>query len=154
LERSKDFLKLVASATDYLRKCQDELSSEFNLWKLPRYDWSQDTRQLVFSEAGQPRVIADVQFVGSISTRSDTWLWSWANDSVDGPLTVAASEVRRYGEEHGLEPLTARTWHAHEADGWEMTSVTALLNSAKGAYRTPKEAGFTYMVLTDVRWAG
>jgi hypothetical protein len=38
-------------------------------------------------------------------------------------------------------------------DGWEMTSVAAFLLKAKGAYRSPDERGFTFMILTDVRWA-
>lgn len=153
MERPEELLQLIESATDYLRACQDKLSVEFKLWEWPRYDWDQATRQLVFSKDGRPRVISEVQFVGSVSTRSGTWLWSWANDSVDGPLTVSASAVRKYGEAHGLAHLTDSTWHAHEPDGWEMTAVTALLTSAKGAYRTPKEGGFTHMVLTVVRWA-
>jgi hypothetical protein len=153
LKRTAKLLQLIASGTDYLRAKQDNLSTEFRLWEWPRYDWDQETRQLVFSEKGRPRVISDIQFVGSVSTRSDSWLWSWANDSVDGRLTSAASTVRKYGEENDLEHLTTGSWHAHEPDGWEMTSVTALLTSAVGAYRSPKEGGFTFMVLTDVRWA-
>ena len=153
MERPEEFLRLVASATQYLGERQDDLSEKFNLWKWTRYDWNQATGQLVFSESGQPRVISDVQFVGSISTRSDTWLWSWANESVDSALTTAATSVRKYGETHGLEHLTTSTWHAHEPDGWEMASITALLTGAKGAYRSPKDGGFTFMVLTDVQWA-
>jgi hypothetical protein len=153
MERSSELLKLIASATEYLRERQDDLSSKFRLTQWPRYDWDQGTGQLIFSDDGKARVIADIQFVGSISTRSDTWLWSWANDSNDGALTVSAATARKYGESHEMEHLTTATWHAHEEDGWEMTSVTAFLTSAMGAYRTPKEQGFTYMVLTGVRWA-
>lgn len=35
----------------------------------------------------------------------------------------------------------------------EMTSITAYVLRAKGAYRTPRENGFTYLVFTGVRWA-
>jgi hypothetical protein len=98
-------------------------------------------------------VTADIQFVGSISTVSDTWLWSWANDSVDPELAASMVTVRDYGNEHGFSQLTVKKWHAHEVDGWEMTAIAALLLKARGAYRSPAEDGFTFMVMTDVRWA-
>jgi len=34
-----------------------------------------------------------------------------------------------------------------------MVSIAAFLLSARGAYRTPKGNGFTFMVMTNVRWA-
>lgn len=61
--------------------------------------------------------------------------------------------VLNYGKEHGFSQLTTKKWHAHEVDGWEMTSVAAFLLKARGAYRFPSESGFTFMVMTDVRWA-
>jgi hypothetical protein len=153
VKRTNEFLRLIDEASQYLNTCQDHLSADFELQRWPRYDWDQETGLLVFSEESRPRVVAEIQFVGSISTVSDTWLWSWANDTIDGSLTVAASSVRRYGEQHGISQLSTSMWHAHHPDGWEMTSISALLTNAKGAYRTPDENGFTFLLLTSVKWA-
>jgi uncharacterized protein DUF6882 len=106
---------------------------------------------LYFRKNGVAKVTADVQFVGSISTESDTWLWAWANDSVDPQLSTSVQVVRKYGEEHGFNHLTTKKWHAHEVGDWKMTSVSAFLLKARGAYRTPKGAGFTLKIMTDVR---
>ena len=38
-------------------------------------------RERNWLQGGRPRVIVDIVFVGSVSTRSNTWLWSWANGS-------------------------------------------------------------------------
>jgi hypothetical protein len=153
MERTALFEALIEEAQAYLRGCQAELDVEYRLSHWPRYDWGQDTQQLIFSENEVAKVAADIQFVGSISTKSDTWLWAWANDSVNPEISTSARVVRKYGEEHGLHHLTSKKWHAHEVDGWEMTSVTAFLLKARGAYRTPDENGFTYMVMTNVHWA-
>jgi hypothetical protein len=153
MRRSPQLDQLIASSTEYLLACQDRISSEFSLGKWPRYDLYQERRELVFSEDGHPRVIAEIQLVGSISTRSNTWLWSWANDSIDGSLTVAASTVRLYGEEHGFSHLTTSKWDADETDGWGMTAITAFLTSAKGVYRSPWEGGLTFAVMTRIGWA-
>jgi hypothetical protein len=153
MDRTAPFEALIETAQTYLRACQADLEKEYRLWHWPRYDWYQETRQLIFSEDGVAKVAADIQFVGSISTESDTWLWAWANDSVDPRLSASMVTVRDYGKEHGFNQLTTKQWHAHELDGWEMTSVAAFLLKARGAYRSPKETGFTFMILTDVRRA-
>jgi hypothetical protein len=153
MERTPLFEAFIEEAQAYLRDCQAELDIAYRLWHWPRYDWYQETQQLIFSENGVAKVIADIQFVGSISTESDTWLWAWANDSVDPQLSTSMCVLREYGDKHGFDHLTSKNWHAHEVDGWEMTSVAAFLLKARGAYRTPMGTGFTFMVITDVRRA-
>ena len=144
---------LVTQAHEYLTACQNALRAEYRLDEWERYDWDQDTRQLVFSSNGQPGVIADIQFVGSISTVSNTWLWAWANPTVDAALCERLADVRAYGDRHGIEQLVTAKWDANPADGWEMTSISAYFLGAIGAYRTPGERGFEYMVITAIRWA-
>jgi hypothetical protein len=153
MERTAPFEALIEESQMYLRGCQAALDTEYRLWEWPRFDWNQETRQLVFSENGAHKVIADIQFVGSISTQSDTWLWAWANDSVDPSLSSSMRVVRDYGEKHGFDQLTSKKWHGHEVDGWEMTSIAVFLLNARGAYRTPGDTGFTFMVMTDIHWA-
>jgi len=49
--------------------------------------------------------------------------------------------------------LAAPLCPADEHDGWGMTAVAAHLLEADGAYRTPGDNGFTYMLLSNVRHA-
>lgn len=151
--RSEAFEELVKAAGRYLTDCQRDLEQEYRLSKWSRYDWSQETGQLVFSDRGARKVIADIQFVGSVSTETDTWLWAWDNDSVDPGLFEALLRIRQYGEVHGFPHLTIPKWYAHEVDGWEMTSIAAFLLRAKGAYRSPRANGVTFMLITSVGWA-
>ncbi len=92
------FGTLVSDAVAYLRERQDQLHSRYNLGGYPRYDWNQETGQLIFSEDGRALVVADIQFVGSISTRSHTWLWSWANQSILESVKQRVRKVRAYGD--------------------------------------------------------
>ena len=59
--------------------------------------------------------------------------------------------MRKFGETERLANLTVPLWPADEVDGWEMTAVAAKVVGAQGAYRTPKDNGFTFMLLMDVR---
>ena len=153
LEISRAYRALLTEAHAYATARQDELRRDFRLDDWPRWDWDQETGQLVFSDAGRARVICDLRFTGSVSTGSGTWLWSWANPYFDPRWTRDVRDVRLVGESRGIPQLTEPTWAADEIDGWEMTSISALVLRARGVYRTPDENGFTFMVLTSVRWA-
>lgn len=152
-QNDEEFEELLSDAGAYLNERQEQLQEQFRLGEHERYDWDQETGQLVFSNKGERKVVADIVFVGSIATRSNTWLWSWANGSHLEPVKARMREVRRYGEEHSLLKLAAAHWSATEEDGWEMTAVAAYLLNAVGAYRSPSDRGFTFMILTRVDWA-
>jgi|CXWL01.1.fsa_nt_gi hypothetical protein len=147
------FDRLCCEAVAYLKDKQAETMKEFRISEYERYDWDQDTGQLIFSHNGKARVIGDIAFVGSISVTSNTWLWSWANTSLMESVRGGIREVRRYGEENGFIKLASARWTASEVDGWEMTAIAAFLLSAIGAYRTPKDNGFTFMIISKIRWA-
>jgi hypothetical protein len=147
------FAELVETSMAYLRARQNDLEARYRLGTYPRYDWYQETAELVFSDKGKPRVIADIQFVGSISTESASWMWSWANPSLLESAKSTVRRVREFGDRHSFMKLACGYWDAEEVDGWEMTAISAHLLKAKGAYRSPDERGFTFMILTDVRWA-
>lgn len=149
---AEDWTEFVTKAHNSLSEKQEMLRAEFKIGEHKRFEWDQESGQLVFSNDGETTVIAKVQFVGSISTKSDTWLWSWANDDVLDNVKDQMHIVREYGEKNNYEALTIDKWSADEFDGWEMTSITSYLLNAKGAYRTSFENGFTYMVITDIWW--
>jgi len=143
----------VTDAHNYLTKRQDILTKKYKLGEHKRFDWDQKTGSLVFSNDGIPAVVAKIQFVGSISTVSNTWLWSRENPTVLGNVKDKMNIVKRYGKKEGFDALTTKKWKANEVDGWEMTSITAKLLKAKGAYRTSSKNGFIYMVITDIHFA-
>lgn len=144
-----DFVK---TSYDYLNGVQSAAKRNFSLGSYERFDWDQEAGRLEFSDEGVAKVVAQVQFVGSISTVTNTWLWSWANDSVLEHLKTEMQKVKDFGERHNLDELINPYWKATEEDGWAMTAVAANLLLAKGAYRSPAGNGFTFMVFTEISW--
>jgi hypothetical protein len=98
-----------------------------------------------------PKVEARIVIVGSISTKSNTWLWSWANSYFDDVRAPEIESVRENGIKHGIRRLTEPKWPADETDGWEMTSVAASLLDSSAAYRSPSPAGARFLVLSDLK---
>ena len=144
----EEFEQFKHESFEYLRRRGG--SSRVRLGGYERWDYDQDTGEFIFSDGGVPKVGADFQVVGSISTISDTWLWSWANPSILDDRRKDMHRVRSFGEEHGLSELTEERWPADEDAGWAMTNLAARILGARGAYRCPVDNGFLFLIFTDV----
>lgn len=146
------YVELLTAAHAYTTERQDVLRAEFGLGSMPHAHLNESTGQLVFSDSSvTPRVIADIQVVGSVNTANRSWLWSWANPDVEPALCKDILEVHMVGETKRIEQLTTPFWEGDAVDGWEMTSICAYVLQAQGAYRAATPEGFTYMVMTGVQ---
>ena len=143
---------LITSSCDYLNRVQNSFMEVYKVGDHERWDWYQETGKLIFSHDGQPLVECDIDFVGSVSTRSDTWMWAWANSSLTDLIKRKSRCVREIGELNNYLKLACAIWPANEVDGWEMTSIMAKATKAIGAYRTPSDTGFSYLVVSKAKW--
>jgi hypothetical protein len=146
-----EYDSLVVDAVGYLDERQDSIDSQYDFKKLQRAAWDQRTGKLTFVDsAGDTRVEAEIQMVGSLSKTKGTWMWAWANPSVRGPLKTGAQTVRRYGQQYRIRRLTTKEMPAKTDDAWKMTALSARVLNAQGAYHTEDEDGITYMVITSI----
>jgi hypothetical protein len=129
---------------------QDLLEQQYILGNHNHWEMDQETGELVFSNDGVPAVKASIEFAGSISMNSGTWLWSWANFSVFVANRSRIEQVRTFGETQGFPHLTVPKWVATQSDGWEMASISTHLLDARGVYRMPSSTGFSFLLLTDI----
>jgi hypothetical protein len=146
-----EFREFVSEATDYLKARIARAREEFGIGDFERYDYDLPTNRFWWSDCGVPQVEARIIIVGSISTTSNSWLWSWANPHFDDVRTPDIEQVREYGIQHGIPPLTEPKWAADETDGWEMTSVSARLLESEAAYRSPSPKGGFFLLLNDLK---
>ncbi|BEP94104.1 hypothetical protein KW843_21535 [Acidovorax sp. sif1233] len=130
---------------------QDALETDHGISRFERWDYDQVQGTLTFSHAGVPRLVADIEFIGSISRTSGTWLWAWANFHNDPQVVARIPAVWEWGDERGFAPLTVPRWEADETDGWELAGVAAQVLGALGVYRAPTQNGFLFMALMSLR---
>src|SRR3990167_8563773 len=152
LQNDEVFHELIRSSFEYIEPKQKHFLEKYKVGEHERWDWYQEAGKLIFTHKGEPQVEADVHFSGTFSSKSETWMWAWANESLDEKIKASSRNVKVMGEELGLKQLVAGRWPATEVDGWEMTSVLAKNLNAIGVYRTPSDDGFTYMVVTKAKW--
>jgi hypothetical protein len=123
---------------------------QFGIGSFERWDYDMDKETLTFSHEGVPHVVAAIQVAGSISNKSNTWLWGWANQHFPENVTKALSVVREFGKKHEILKLTQDKWAATIEDGWEMSAVANRLINGKGVYRCPTDNGFLFLILTQI----
>jgi hypothetical protein len=145
------FDELAKTSQEYLQSQQEQLQADFALTSHERWEIDQEKGELVFSNHDIPTIIAKFQFVGSFSSTSNSWLWSWGNASVLAGLSKQVEAVRVYGKQHGFRKLTERKWPATEEDGWNMAAITNYILEGKGVYRPPFNQGVIFLVITEIR---
>ena len=150
--RTSEFEILRKEAYNYLIEQQKIIEDTYGIHKYEDWFYDQETGIITFSNAETKDKIVEIQYeeVGSISTISKTWLWSWANPHIEPKVKTEIEIVRDYGQENDLESLTKSKWFADEYDAWEMTAISAYLMKAKGAYRFPLENTFSFVIYKEI----
>jgi len=141
------------AAYDELAGKQGRLEADMHLGHWPRYDYDLVRRSLIFSDAGGPRVIAEIQAVGSTAKRD--WLWAWANPSFPQACTKDAERVKAFGAAHEFTKLTTPSVTADDLNqlGWELTAAAVKVADGIGAYRAPdKSAGALFLLIRSIRF--
>ncbi len=152
-QEKNDYQKFLDEVARGFGADAEKLNKEYKLGRYDRWDANQDTGKLVFSNKGKPIVIASFQIAGSYSTYSNTWRWSWANDSVDVAMKRDMNKIKEFGEKNQFRELTTPQWKVEAHYAWTMTAVAGHLLKAKGAYRGQNPDGFVYLLITDIKWA-
>jgi len=130
-----DFATLQKLSIDELKLKTDAHRAVLGLDRMKRWDLNQDTGELVFSLADGLKASAPAQIIGTYDTEDHTWLWAWANPSIEDKLKKDALQLRKYGEDHHVDRLTQQKWVGTEDDAWAMVAVAVKLCGEQGGYR-------------------
>ena len=146
-----DFATLQKVSLEELKLKTDAHRQAWGLDKITRWDLNQDSGQLIFSFPDGLKAECPAQIIGTYNSEDHTWLWAWANPSIDDKLKVDALKLRKYGEEHHIDLLTTRKWRGTEDDAWSMVAVAVKLCGEQGAYRGPAGATRVFIAFGEIK---
>jgi hypothetical protein len=149
-KQSSDFAKLQKLSNEELKIKTDAHRRAWRMDKSLRWDLNQESGQLVFTLPEGMKAVCPAQIIGTYNTEDHTWLWAWANRSIDEKLQVDALNLRKYGEEHHIDRLTGRKWVGTEEDAWAMTALAVKLCGEQGAYRGPAGTTLVFIAFGEV----
>lgn len=144
-DESPEFQAFLEGSLEGLRLQTSAHQGTWQLGASDRWDFDQDTGELVFTFPDKI-VSAPAQIIGTFDGRDSSWMWAWANESIDPALARDSIRCRAYGEQHHIARLTTPTWEGEEIDAWSMTALANRLCETNGAYRGP--AGTTSVFFT------
>ena len=94
------------------------------------------------------------QVLGSEADRSRTWLWAWANESVEPMLTERAAAAREIGQQRGITVLSDPQVDLDRVgEAYLLVMATAGLLEASAYYPCPYPGGAAYVLLELPRQA-
>ena len=94
-----------------------------------------------------------LQFIGSESTSSNSWLWGWENiNHFPDKVIELAQKTKATGEAWGLEPLTTAKFELSDVfNGHRVSIVTCAINDKNLCYyRCPHSNGAIFVAFSDI----
>jgi hypothetical protein len=95
--------------------------------------YNQSAGLLTFSTGDQ-----EVNFkyfdVGSFSEKSNTWKWSWDNDSTLDNVKENANIFKEFGQRSNFSKLVTGYFDSDEFEAWEFVAIAARLTKGIGVY--------------------
>jgi uncharacterized protein DUF6882 len=144
-----DFATLQKLSIEELQ-LKTEAHKAWGLDKILRWDFKQSSGELELLLPEGMKAVSPAQIIGTYNSEDHTWLWAWANPSVEEKLQADARQLLKYGEEHHIDRLTKRKWVGTEEDAWAMAALAVKLCGKQGAYRGPSGATKVFMVFGEV----
>lgn len=145
-----DFATLQKRSLEELQLKTEAHKKAWGLDKILRWDFNQGSGQLEFSLPDGMKAISPAQIIGTYNSEDHTWLWAWANSSIEEKLQVDARQLLKYGEDHHIDRLTKHKWVGTEEDAWAMAALAVKVCGKQGAYRGPAGATRVFMVFGEV----
>jgi len=143
--------RLLRGACRAGQRCQDAATARWGLGDYARWDYDSGAGTLTLSKGQRAPLVADVRLVGSYSTRSSTFQWSWVLYPDGNAQVDEVAQLRAFGEVRGVSLLTTELRECDEAEAWEMTTLAGYLLGCQAFYRAPFDHLYWFMLLRNFR---
>jgi hypothetical protein len=147
---SPEFRSLIEGGMEGLRLVTAAHQAAWRFGEEESWDFSQDTGELKLTFPDKV-VRTQAQILDSFDSGAGTWMWAWANSTIEENLTKTARQLRAYGQEHGVARLITPGWPADESACWEMAGFACRLCDGQGAYRGPVGTTFVFFTFGEVQ---
>src|SRR6478752_9655131 len=137
---NEQFQDFIQTAMDDFRAKQEKLEAAYGMTACVRWDVDQASEKLkLFGSDGALRVEADVIDVGSFASNANSWMWSWANESLPPALREKSAVLKELAgiTGFGLFASEAPVPVKDETMAWELAAFSVRHLGALGVYKAP-----------------
>lgn len=145
-----DYNSFAEACIEELKILQEKFQNDYEIDSYDNWYYNQSTGLLTFSTRDQ-----ELNFkyfsIGSFSAKSNTWKWSWDNETTLEKVKVQVNSVREFGQQSKFEKLTTGCFESDEFEAWEFLAIAAKLTSGIGVYRPVNDEQLKlFFVITEV----
>lgn len=146
-----DLDNFIDEASALTKSRSAEATHDFGLGHHARYHLDLEARTLSFFDAGEaPAVAARVVPVGSLAHASQSWQWSWENDSIPEAASKPMLAVKQFGEMHDVGALQEGFAPCDEVLAWAQAAISLKILDAQCVYRIEQPKNFLFVLLFDL----
>lgn len=146
-----EYEKFLKNACESFLESSKKVNEEYKLASFERWDFTQESGQIVFSDKGVKKLVANVQVAGSWAA-NNTWMWGWNNKSLEKALVKDLLKVRDFGVSKNYPEFTTPIFASDPDYAWTLTAAAGYITKAKTSYRGENGTGYVYFLITDLRW--
>lgn len=123
------------AAGDWLVKRNIQLARDWGVGLERDYAFDQETGRLVLKFGGRRTIAAQGQILGSFDPRDRSFMWGWANPSIQPEICEDAARLKAEGEQLGLAALTTPVQTVAFDNLLPLLALAAQDGGADGVYR-------------------
>lgn len=145
----KDYDSFAEKCVEDLKQLQDKFYKDYNISFYESWSYNQATGLLTFS-TGDKELNFKYFDVGSFSSKSNTWKWSWDNEDTLVNVKAKTELIREFGHDNNFIKLTNGLFESNEVEAWEFVAIAAKLRNGLGVYRPVNDNQLKiFLVLTE-----
>ena len=145
---------VVSAARERAAARQASMVERFGLSGDVQYRWSLDEARMTWSRGGTVFLAGRITMIGGVSRSEQTWLWSWANDTLPRAVLGEIEQVRRYGEANDFPVLPWKGFAYHPELVAEARAVAAAVLDAEGLWTETTDNMQLHFLLHDLTLVG
>lgn len=126
---------------------QNQLIEAYNLGHYSEYWYDQTTKILQFKERDLIALEFDIICIGSWAHKNETWLWSWANQSVTDECRKDSERIKGLKTFTGVEVFEMEGLKCDEVTAYELVAMSIHHLDAIGMYRIPGEKSHLFVAI-------
>jgi len=129
--KTREFNSYLKSCYEELKVKQDALINDYDLAKFEDFWLDLEKRTLQFKKDGKVGLEFRILPIGAWSSKTRSWMWAWANESIDEELRGEASVFKELADITGnkileIDHISARESIAHELSAMAVHHIGAI----------------------------
>lgn len=143
---------------EFLDNCYQELEDKqalllenYNLGSYEKYWFDQVTGVLQFKNAERVECEFIVIPIGSWSSKSNSWMWAWANNSITEEFKAQSIKLKGLANYTGVDFFENGAFEADESMAHELTAMAVHYLDAMGMYIIPSSNLKTFLALVKLK---